>query len=435
VWNTIGSISTTDVSGKIRLTRSGSSCSGYKWNGSSWDQIGNSYTWSESQVLDTVRFEHGGWDSMPDFTFDYDNFKINSGTVIWPEGTHPNRKKIALTKNNGTTQCPVEIEQWDFYNGKVNLWTKIPTVVFDIGTDIYLYYDNSKDDNDSYVGDVGSTPAQNVWDSNFVGVWHMSQDPTGESGAVKDSTSNINHGAASGTMTSEDLVDGKVGKALDFDGVDDRVVVANASELRGMAAITVEGILNVASKGNWEKILDYSSATSQNTDKKYRLQFDNQADQGLNFALWDSSDVAIGNVLITAFPITDCYFAGVYTGETAADSVKAYKDGAVSATASGTGNNVNNTSAGDLWLGSEQWTPPRNPYHGISDEFRISDIARTAAWLKATYHSNWDTLLTYGNEEKKETEIKLINEIIWTNIKSINNIPCASIKSINTINL
>ena len=36
---------------------------------------------------------------------------------------------------------------------------------------------------------------------------------------------------------------------------------------------------------------------------------------------------------------------------------------------------------------------------GIIDEVRISLTKRATAWLKATYNSLWDTLLTYGSEE------------------------------------
>ena len=38
-------------------------------------------------------------------------------------------------------------------------------------------------------------------------------------------------------------------------------------------------------------------------------------------------------------------------------------------------------------------------FDGILDEFRISNTTRTAAWLKGTYNSLYDTLLTYCSEE------------------------------------
>jgi hypothetical protein len=36
---------------------------------------------------------------------------------------------------------------------------------------------------------------------------------------------------------------------------------------------------------------------------------------------------------------------------------------------------------------------------GKVDETRISNIARSASWIKATYYSNWDNLVTFGSEE------------------------------------
>jgi len=35
----------------------------------------------------------------------------------------------------------------------------------------------------------------------------------------------------------------------------------------------------------------------------------------------------------------------------------------------------------------------------VGDEVRFSNTARSVAWIKATYASLWDTLLTYGDEE------------------------------------
>lgn len=39
------------------------------------------------------------------------------------------------------------------------------------------------------------------------------------------------------------------------------------------------------------------------------------------------------------------------------------------------------------------------PFAGILDETRISDVARPAAWIRATYHATNDELLTYETEE------------------------------------
>jgi hypothetical protein len=133
-----------------------------------------------------------------------------------------NSKRISVFDSN-QQQCYVEIEDWNVSITDAWLWVKVPTLSSGVNSDLYLYYDNLQPDNFTYVGTVGEIPAQNVWDSNFRVVYHMSQDPSEGTDCIKDSTSNINHGTASGTMTSGDLIDGQVGKALDFDGVDDNV--------------------------------------------------------------------------------------------------------------------------------------------------------------------------------------------------------------------
>jgi len=114
-------------------------------------------------------------------------------TCVFDElGSNANRKKIAITTDDGVTQCYVEIERWDHDNEKAWLWVKVPDADPDVDTDIYLYYDSAHADNDTYVGDTTSVPAQNVWDSDFVLVCHMRDLP--DNANVRDSTSYGNHG-------------------------------------------------------------------------------------------------------------------------------------------------------------------------------------------------------------------------------------------------
>lgn len=88
-----------------------------------------------------------------------------------------NRKKIAVTLGDGTTECYVEIEKWDDASEEAWLWVKVPDISADVDTELYLYYSRTHADNDAYVGDPGSTPAKNVWDSHFKGVWHLNDIP------------------------------------------------------------------------------------------------------------------------------------------------------------------------------------------------------------------------------------------------------------------
>jgi len=47
---------------------------------------------------------------------------------------------------------------------------------------------------------------------------------------------------------------------------------------------------------------------------------------------------------------------------------------------------------------------------GKIDEVRISSVKRSAAWIKASYHTENDTLLTYGSEETSGKRRIIITE-------------------------
>jgi len=64
------------------------------------------------------------------------------------------------------------------------------------------------------------TATQSVWDSSYKAVYHMNNNPSGGAGCIKDSTSNKNHGTSGGSMTSDDLINGR---AIEFDGTDDYI--------------------------------------------------------------------------------------------------------------------------------------------------------------------------------------------------------------------
>ncbi|MFA5436844.1 MAG: hypothetical protein WC372_12470, partial [Candidatus Neomarinimicrobiota bacterium] len=137
-------------------------------------------------------------------------------------GSDANKKKIAVTKADGITEIYAEIELWDHANEKALLWVSKSDFVLSSTntTSLFLYYDSAQSDNTSYIGEAGDTAAQNVWDSDFIAVYHMAQDPSGGADCILDSTSNENHGTPNGSMVSGDSVDGLLGKAINFNGSD-----------------------------------------------------------------------------------------------------------------------------------------------------------------------------------------------------------------------
>ena len=130
----------------------------------------------------TITIDHTEIDSaLTDFPLMV-NLSSSSGTgsldstAIFDELGSSSLKIKAMS---GATECYIEIETWDSTTEKAVLWVKIPSISSTVDTEIVLSYDSTWSDNSSYVGVTGSTPGKAVWDSNFVAVYHMAQDPSG----------------------------------------------------------------------------------------------------------------------------------------------------------------------------------------------------------------------------------------------------------------
>lgn len=124
-----------------------------------------------------------------------------------------NRKKIAVTESDGITQCYVEIEKWDDANEEAWLWTKVPALSSSADTKIYLYYDSTHADNDTYVGDTNSTPAENVWNNGYF-ISHMKDDP--DTSHIRDSSSYSSDGDKAAANQPVEAAGDKTAYAQDF---------------------------------------------------------------------------------------------------------------------------------------------------------------------------------------------------------------------------
>lgn len=157
--NAMGSIWTTDsphfVSGKLRLTRTGTVNKVYCWSGSQWEWNGNTdgYTFTANTRTEDLRIR---LTSTADFnggsTVDFSEFKINSGTIVWSNG-HPSEKKLSLQDINGA-QYPIGIEKWDLDNKEMLLHTKVPVIASNAITNYRLFYGDSIGNNPEYVSNM-----------------------------------------------------------------------------------------------------------------------------------------------------------------------------------------------------------------------------------------------------------------------------------------
>jgi hypothetical protein len=224
-----------------------------------------------------------------------------------------------------------------------------------------------------------------VWNSDFAAVYTMAQDPSGGADCIIDSTSNANHGTPGGSMTSGDLVDGDIGKAIDFDGSDDWVDIGSS-----LPVGTIGSKISISCKIKIEDLGFTDGRTILGNNDEYQVAIE-QAE------LWvrtqGGNNGGDGSSLVTGawYHIAVVWDVG--------SRIKAYVDGSLtkdiseSDTSADTGEsfalgaNVNPSSATD------------NFFDGLISELAISDGGLTDAWIKADYHAQTDNLITWGAED------------------------------------
>ena len=292
-------------------------------------------------------------------------------------------KKLAITANDGIAQCYVEVEKWDSPNQRAWLWTKVSNISSTSDTVFYLYYDEDQAENTNYVGDIGSSAAQNVWESSFKGVWHLNE-TSGGIGSIEDSTSNNNVGTDYGNPTFNST--GVINSAISFDGVNDFINMSNSANLQFTSSLTIEAWINLGSFGSGSDV-DIILRKGEANPNDYQLAVH---DQKLELAIEENDGGGL-NGLTSLSAVTWYYVVGTWDGSTR----KVYLNGSEDGSGLKTGNIIPDTRA--LYIGGRSGTDLST---GTIDEVRASNNLRSAAWIKASYESETDDLIDFGSEEK-----------------------------------
>lgn len=296
-----------------------------------------------------------------------------------------NRTKIAVTKDDGTTELYVEIEKWNDANEVAILWvSKSDWVVAGASnTIIYLYYDADHAANTTYVADAGGRTE--VWDSNFWGVYHMGDLTTS---TVEDSTSNSRDGAKKGANEPTVTTSGKIASAQTFDGSNDYIDVSKAA-----AAMTTAGTVSFWLNCADYAVLDGLYAHCPATDVQ-NFQFYVHSDKAVRLRGMNATSAQV-------FASSSAFTNGTWhflTGFFSSGRANLWVDGAaVGADQNSLTMNLSTPtihSIGRGGLGGYTAT-----IAGTMDEVRISNVARADAWVKADYYSQNDGIAAWGAEE------------------------------------
>jgi hypothetical protein len=271
------------------------------------------------------------------------------------------------------TELYHEVEYWNYAGKQGLVWVKVPQIDAGSASDfIWLYYGNLNPPANPY-----NVPA-NVWDSNYALVLHLSE----SSGTRYDSTVNNNDGSPGGTPTA---TAGTMDGACDFDSSTDYLEVPDSASLDYDDVVTLEMWLNPHD-------VDTNFGGIDKGQYSIYLMGNNTAGQYGKIRLGKST---VGTILAsnTALPENSwTYVVGTKSGTAA----KIYLNGILDAqtTTATTGEN----NALNLRIGQ------RAAYTGeylnsVADEIRISNIARSANWIKAQYLSMSDQYVTFGSEQ------------------------------------
>ncbi len=285
---------------------------------------------------------------------------------------------ILFTSSNGTTKLDHEIESYNSSTGALVAWVRIPSLSATVDTEIFMYY--------GYSGASNQQNPTGVWNSDYSGVWHMNNDPSGSSPQVADSTSNNNDGVSSGSMTSGDLVSGQIGTALDFDGTDDYISVANASSLNPTTAVTFSAWSYFRDTSGGGYIIGKPYTSNASPWHNFRVYHRSDNDR-YEYSVTKQTNTSVETTSASTYaPNNWRYVTVTYDGT----DMKLYVDGNLDKTTTSAG--TLEAYATSIYFGREVGTGRHN---GIIDEGRISTIARDADWIKTEYYNQVNPSNTY----------------------------------------
>ena len=302
---------------------------------------------------------------------------------------------LRFTDGNGAMPLPCEVEVWDT-NGVSLVWVKVPTLTR--GTRIKGYYGWNL---------APSVVATDVWDSNFVAVWHMNA-AEGKF-TQRDSTTTGKNIAPNASYRAGILcgVEGVAGAAAEL-GRDSVMTGAfcvgdAGGALDGFPAMTLEAwtfqtAYSSADAYLFNKLVPgtenvaYNFYQRKDTSGKIAAYFYKDGD-GTGDIWQGSTDGAQLNEWthqVARWNGASGQRTGFMNGASVYDNTKD--------AAKGTGKHAGSTSS--LYIGNnvaDQWGA--KIFRGKLDEIRISKVARSDDWVKATHDTiaNNATFTRYGN--------------------------------------
>jgi hypothetical protein len=208
-----------------------------------------------------------------------------------------------------------------------------------------------------------------------VALWSFDE---GTGTIVSDTSGNGNNGALYNMDGSTCWVDGKPGKALMFNGIDDYVSIPDSDTLHQTSAITVAFWIKAASEQPSSDLFTVIEKSHSNIDYSgwyFQSQYDKK---GVSFGFGNGSDWnnGTGSDVVLADDVWH-FVTGTYDGT----QVKFYIDGNLESSKITTGQIATNNRP----INIGHWGAGERYFKGIIDEVRIYNRALSDAEIQALY--------------------------------------------------
>lgn len=276
---------------------------------------------------------------------DLDNFPvlINITDEEFGHVAKDNGGDIRVTKADGTTEIPREVEKFVKATGELVLWTKVD-VKGDSNVDIYIYYGNSDASEPPPDSNYG---AEKVWDDNFRMVQHLNDLPaSGGGGTIYfndfETEVGFDYGSLNPLRTTEAKKNGEYGlrgsgdkgykrackqENSGRDKIFEAWVCPRSSDVTSLAAICF-GQQTTGEKNGYQCLIDQryggvmqiredydsSSPLAESTvptilvDTWYRFKVTWESNGQITFELYDTSDTLINTISANDNTYTDGYY-------------------------------------------------------------------------------------------------------------------------------
>ncbi|MDB5119448.1 MAG: hypothetical protein JWN56_666 [Sphingobacteriales bacterium] len=290
---------------------------------------------------------------------------------------------FAFTDGGTGTQLFYDLESYDQINGKLLVWVKIPTFSKSSNNSLYFYFGS----NSANTQDPTST-----WTIDYQAIYHFSERST--TATVLDATNKNKDAIQSNTTIATDRfheATGLTGGGYSFNGSNSTIISASTENTQ--TAFTLSAWVRTDVSNIDQKVVSnqknygygYKLSVKGTTATTMKVETEIRASTPASYAtpgLFYNAGLVGGAQWH--------YIQGVFNG---ASSFTNYVDGIAQGT--GTGSAPGLPAVSNISIGVDNRSAPDLPEHyfkGMMDEIRISNVAKSADWIKAEFANQYNPI-------------------------------------------